>query len=188
MCRVPPARAELSAATASVAPWVSGDSVRGASPPSATTRLRTPSGSWSSRLVVPLMPFWSSPAPAAEVSSTVAVASCGPSTGLASVGSVPESPLATSNVPGWASDGGGSTPTIIVIWASPGTTATTSSVVAAPTGPDHTSAPATTASAAAASQLSRRGEDDDIVEVVVGSVVELAAAGDQPQRRLQVRA
>ena len=120
MCRVPPARAELSAATASVAPWVSGDSVRGASPPSATTRLRTPSGSWSSRLVVPLMPFCSSPAPAAEVSSTVAVASCGPSTGLASVGSVPESPLATSNVPGWASDGGGSTPTIIVTSASPG--------------------------------------------------------------------
>ena len=33
MCRFPPARAELSAATASVAPWVSGDSVRGPSPP-----------------------------------------------------------------------------------------------------------------------------------------------------------
>ncbi len=92
---------------------------------------------------MPLMPFCSSPAPAAEVSSTVAVASCGPSTGLASVGSLPESPLATSNVPGWASDGGGSTPTTSVTSASPGTTATTSSVVAAPAGPAQTSAPAT---------------------------------------------
>src|SRR5262249_51844183 len=131
--------------------------------------------------------FCRSAAPAADVSSTVAVASCGPSTGLASVGSVPESPLETWNVPGWASEGGGSTATIIVTLASPGATATTLTEVAACAGlASTTSTPASTASATAASRLRRRGEDDDIVEVVVGLVVELPAAGDQPQRRLQV--
>ena len=70
------------AAIASVAPGLSGAS-RVAGPPSATTSVRAPSGSWSRKLAAPLTPPCRAAAPASEVSRTSAVASSPDSTGAA---------------------------------------------------------------------------------------------------------